>query len=108
LCGLIGEVPIIVAGRAVDELADDVGMSRVPSYFCRDMHHDLVQRDLLPLRRPPRNSARRIECERLNGCICMDRCTLIPRDDVFSRLLGGCPHVSVGLSIFVKPGQRHV
>ena len=66
LCGLIGDVPVIVAGRAVDELADDVGMPRVPSDFCRDMHHDLLQGDLPSLRGPPRNSARRVERERLD------------------------------------------
>jgi hypothetical protein len=67
LCGLIRKVPIVVAGRAVDELADDVGMPGVPSDFCRDLHHDLLQGDLLPLGRPPPNSARRIECQRVDG-----------------------------------------
>ena len=31
LCDLIGDVPIIVAGRAVDQLEDDVGMPSMPS-----------------------------------------------------------------------------
>src|SRR4249919_1932788 len=88
LCGLLGEVPIIVAGRAVDELPDDVGMSGMPGDFHRDMHHDLLQGDLVPLSRPPRNSAGRVERERFDGVVCMECCTLVERNDVLSRLLG--------------------
>jgi hypothetical protein len=76
--GLIGEFPIIVAGCAVDQLAEDVGMSCVPSDFCSDVHHDLLEGDLLPLRRrPPRNSAWRIEGKGLDGGVCMDCCPQI-------------------------------
>src|SRR5512133_103402 len=108
LCGLIGKVPIIVTCRAVDELADDVGMPRVPSNFCRDIHHDLLQGDLLAIRRPPRNSARRFERERLDSGVCMCCGLLIERDDVFPRLFGRRPHIRVDLSTFVKPWQRYV
>jgi hypothetical protein len=105
LCGLIREVPVIVAGRAVDELADDVGMACVPSDFCRDVHHDLVEGDLLPIRGPPWNSAWGVERAGLNSCVCVDCCLLIQGDDVFSRLLSRGPHVGVDFSAFVKPGQ---
>jgi len=54
LCGLIGEAAVI-PGRAVDEFANDVGLARVPSHFDTHVDHDLLQSDLLPLRRPPRN-----------------------------------------------------
>jgi hypothetical protein len=105
LCGLIREVPIIVASRAVDKLADDVGMPRVPSDFYSDMHHDLLQGDLLPLRRPPPpNSARRIEGERVDGGVCVDCCPLISAT-MSSRDSSAVAHMSALVS---ASGPNHM
>ena len=95
-------------GRPVDELADDVGVTGVPVGLGDHVHQDLVQRDLAAPLPPPRHVAGRVQGQRGDRGVRVRPRPAIEPGDVAARLLGGGPHVRVGLGAFLQPWQRLV
>src|SRR3954454_20591487 len=58
-------------GSAVDQLADDVGLARVPVGLGDHVHQDAVQRDLTAICRPPRHMTDVVDLERCDGGVGM-------------------------------------
>jgi DNA-binding MarR family transcriptional regulator/GNAT superfamily N-acetyltransferase len=93
-------------GRPVDELADDVGVTGVPVGLGDHVHQDLVQCDLAAPLPPPGHVAEFVQGQRADRGVRVRPRPAVQPDDVAARLLGGGPHVRVGLGPFLQPRQR--
>jgi hypothetical protein len=94
------------ADRAVDELADDVGLPGVPVGLGDHVDQDLVQRHLAAVLRPPRDMTDVVQRERADGGVGMRPGPPVQAGDLLTGLVGGGPHVRVGLGVVLQPGQR--
>src|ERR1022692_3294938 len=82
----------------VDEFPDDIGVPRVPVSLGDHVDQDPVQRHLAPVARPPRHVADRVQRQRADRRVRMGPGAVVEPDDLLTRLVGGRPHVRVGLS----------
>lgn len=83
------------AGRAIDELSDDVGVPGVTLGVGGDMHKDMMQRDLDVA--PPRHLPDRVEWEVDDRCVGDLPGAPVEDDNVMSRFLRCGPELRVGL-----------
>jgi dipeptidase E len=72
------------ADRAVDELADDVGLPGVPVGLGDHVDQDLVQRHLAAVLRPPWHVAGGVQPERADGGVGMRPSPLVQARDLFA------------------------
>src|SRR4051794_24527523 len=72
------------SGSAVDQLADDVGLARVPVRFGDHVHQDAVQRHLAAIIRPPRHVADVVYRERFDRRIGMRPGAMVQVDDLLA------------------------
>ena len=64
-----------------------------------------VQRHLAAVVGPPRHPADRVQRQRLDGGVGVRPRPPVEVDDLLAGLLGGRPHVGVGLGVVVQPGH---
>src|SRR4051794_32170027 len=91
--------------RAVGELPDDVGVPGVPLRLGDHVHEHLVQGRVPALLRPPRHGAGGVQVERVDRRVGVRPDPAVEGDDLLAALLGGRPHVGVGLRVVVQPRQ---
>jgi hypothetical protein len=99
-------VPLAEPDSAIDELPDDVGMTRMSMRFGDHVQQDLVQRHLRPVFRPPGNPADRIQrqCDDRLVRMCPD--APVEPHDLVARLIGRSPHIRIRLSVVGVPRHR--
>ncbi len=91
--------------NAVDQLADQIGVTGVTVGFGNHAYEHPAEAHGVGPRRPPGNDALGVELESVGGCVGMDPHSAIEIHDLSARLVGGGPHVGVGLGIVVEPWQ---
>src|SRR5689334_24646696 len=81
-------VALTQAGRAVDELADDIGLPGVPVGLGDHVDQDLVQGHLAAALRPPGDMADVVQRERADGGVGMRPGPPVQAGDLLTGLLG--------------------
>lgn len=82
---------------AVDQLADDVGMTRVPLGVGDHSDECMMQRQRVVIRRPARHRADGIERQLIEGGVRQAPGLSIAIDDARSRLVGRDPQIAARL-----------
>ncbi len=90
----------------VDQLAEDVGVTRVPVGLGEEVDEDPPQRHLRPVGLPVGHPAGGVEVERGDGGVSVRPGAAVQVDDLLARLLGLDPQVRVVLGALLVPRQR--
>jgi hypothetical protein len=96
-------VPWALAGRTVDEFAQDVRVPQVVGTLGDDMDQNLMQGDVTPLLRPPGHHAGGIRWQGLDGGIAVCGGEPVQLDDVLPALVSGRPQICVGACARLQP-----